>query len=269
MPVFSPITKLNPAEATRRLRLLANSPEGVEALGKAFGAAGALFGALMAFDQAKAASARGDSAAGVGHDVVVGANVATMTGYFLGGCAIVWGALVGSTVGVPALLAFIGVSLVTGGSAVSLLGAVIVPMLEHDPLEIWLKKCPWGLEKNKDSEDLDLQLTTFYRALAGLKIDCVFDVLGNFFSLMVDSRMAKEPEEVWVGYMYISDAGAARRAIAPLTANECVSGKPHSYELKVFAASPKFVQAEVQIRPKDEAIPCYPPKPERPSPFRA
>jgi hypothetical protein len=102
-----------------------------------------------------------------------------------------------------------------------------------------------------------------------LKIDCVFDLLGNFFSLAVDSRMAKEPEEVWLGYMYMSDAGATRRALAPLTANECVPGKPHSYELKVFAATPKFVQAEVQIRPKEEAIPCYPRVPERPKPFTA
>ena len=265
--VVTPLSKLNFTEAWRRMRLLADTPKGIEVMGKAFGAVGTVFGIWSALNQKGEANARGDGTAAFGYGVVAGANFATGIGYFLGAGAIVWGALVGTMVGWPAVLALVGVSLVTGGSAISLLGSIMLPLLEHDPLEIWLKHCPWGLEKNKDSDNIDAQFTGFYRALAGLKMDCIFGILKDSFTLTVESRLAREPEEVWLGYTYVSEAGAFRRAFGPLTASECAAGKANVYELKVFSDAPKLVQAEVQIRPKDESIPYYPAKPEKPKPF--
>jgi hypothetical protein len=76
-------------------------------------------------------------------------------------------------------------------------------------------------------------------------------------------------EEVWLGYVYVSEAGAVRRAFGPLTTSECKSSEPNTYELKVFCDNPRLVTAEVQIRPSRDDIPPYPEKPDTPSfPFK-
>jgi len=200
---------------------------------------------------------------------MIGANVATAAGYALGGASIIVAALIGSTVGLPATLALAGMLLITGGSGVSLLGSVLMPLLEHDPLELWLLHSPWGREKDKDSDNIDLQFAKYYKALAGFKVDCFAGLLKDSFVLTVQSRLARTPEEVWVGYTYVSGAGAFRRAFGPLIPSECKSSEPNTYELKVFCDNPRLVNAEVQIRPNSEDIPPYPEKPDTPSfPFK-
>ena len=170
-------------------------------------------------------------------------------------------------VGIPAVLAFIGASLVAGGSTASLLGSLIMPLIEHDPLELWLLGSPWGQKKTQDSDKLDLQLARFYPALAGLEVECVFGMPDSFFSLTIRCRLTQDPDEVWLGYSYVSEAGAFRRAFSPLTANERVPGQPGTFALKVFASSPKLVTVEVQFRPRDPEMPSYPERPLRPKPF--
>jgi hypothetical protein len=260
-----PLKKLTRAEAVKRLKMLANSPEGIQVLGKVFGFVGALVGGYSARKHASEAGARGDTAAAWGYRVVAGANFAAAVGYALGGAGIVIGAMIGSMVGLPATLALGGLLLVTGGSGVSLLGSVVMPLLEHDPLEIWLLHSPWGRERDQDSDNIALQFTKYYRALAGLKIECVKSMLKDHFVLTVQSRLACTPEEVWVGYVYVSEAGGFRRPFGPLTASDCKGVEPNTYELKVFCDNPKLVDAQVQIRANRKGIPPYPEDPETPS----
>ena len=159
--------------------------------------------------------------------------------------------------------------LITGGSGVSLLGSVLMPLLEHDPLELWLLHSPWGRERDKDSDNIGLQFAKYYKALAGFKVECIVSLLKEHFVLTVQSRLARTPEEVWVGYTYVSEAGAFRRALAPLAAGDYKSSEPNTYELKVFCDNPRLVTAEVQVRPNREDIPPYPEKPDTPSfPFK-